>query len=86
MYLVDAAGGEPRRLTQGGGSIAGVSWSPDGTRLAAVRYPGVYDDPSHTQIAIVDAASGELRLLTTSLDRDCGGYASIRGAGVGGRR
>ncbi len=78
VYLVDAAGGEPRRLTQGGGSIAGVSWSPDGTHLAALRYPGVYDDPRHTQIAIVDAASGELRLITTSLDRDCGGYPSPR--------
>ena len=48
VYLVDAAGGEPRRLTQGGGSIGSVAWLPDG-RLAADRYPGVYDDPRHTQ-------------------------------------
>jgi len=78
VYLVDAAGGEPRRLTHGGGSISGLSWSPDGTRLAVQRYPGVYDDPKHTQIAVVDAASGDLRLLTTPLDRDCGGYPQPR--------
>ena len=59
VYLVDAAGGEPRRLTQGGGSIGGVSWAPDGSRLAVERYAGVFDDPRHTQIALVDPASGE---------------------------
>ena len=78
VYLVDGGGGEPRRLTGGGGSIAGLSWSPDGSRLAVQLYPGVYDDPRHTQIAVVDAASGELRVVTASLDRDCGGYPHPR--------
>ncbi len=78
VYLVDAAGGEPRRLTQGGGSTGGLSWSPDGTRIAVQRYPAVYDDPKNTQVGVVDAASGEIRLLTQALDRDCGGYGAIR--------
>ncbi len=78
VYLVAAEGGEPRRLTQGGGSVDGVSWSPDGGRLAALRYPGVFDDPRHTQIAIVDAGSGEIELLTTALDRNCGTYPQLR--------
>ncbi len=77
VYLVDAAGGEPRRLTQGGGSIGSVAWLPDG-RLAADRYPGVYDDPRHTKIATVDAGSGEVTLLTTSLDRNCSTYPGMR--------
>ncbi len=78
VYLVAAQGGEPRRLTRGGGSIDGVSWSPDGARLAVLRYPGVFDDPRHTQIAIVDASSGEIELLTTALDRNCGTYPQLR--------
>ena len=78
IYLVAAAGGEPRRLTQGGGSFEGLSWSPDGTRLAGLRYPAVFDDPRHTQVAVVDAVSGEIRLLTTSLDLNCGPYPMIR--------
>lgn len=79
IYLVDVAGGgEPRRLTPGGGSIDLISWSPDGTRLAAQRYPGVLDDPRHTQIAVVDARSGAMRLLTGSLDRNCGPYPQVR--------
>ena len=78
VYLVAAAGGEPRRLTQGGGTVGGVSWSPDGSRLAVERYPGVFDDPKHTQIALVDVATGALRSLTTALDRNCATYPSLR--------
>ena len=78
VYLVAAGGGEPRRLTQGGGSIGGVSWAPDGSRLAVERYAGVFDDPKHTQIALADAASGELRPLTAALDRNCTTYPSLR--------
>lgn len=72
IYLVAARGGEPRRLTQGGGSFDLISWSPDGTSLAAQRYPGAFDDPRHTQIAVVDAETGSIRLLTSALDRNCG--------------
>jgi dipeptidyl aminopeptidase/acylaminoacyl peptidase len=77
VYLVDAAGGEPRRLTQGGGSIGGVAWLPDG-RLAVDRYPGVFDDPRHSKVAVVDAGSGEMTLLTASLDRNCTTYPGMR--------
>ncbi len=78
VYVVAAEAGEPRRLTHGGGSIDGVSWSPDGARLAVQRYPGVFDDPRHTQIAIVDAGTGAIELLTTALDRNCGTYPQLR--------
>ncbi|MCX6363319.1 MAG: S9 family peptidase [Actinobacteria bacterium] len=78
VYLVAAEGGEPRRLTHGGGSIDGIAWSADGARLAAQRYPGVFDDPKHTQIAIVDAQTGDVGLLTTALDRNCGTYPQLR--------
>ena len=78
VYLVAAGGGEPRRLTQGGGSFGGLSWAPDGSRLAAQRYPAVFDDPRHTQIAVVDVSTGRIDLLTTSLDLNCGPYPSFR--------
>ena len=77
VYLVDAAGAEPRRLTQGGGAVGGVAWLPDG-RLAAERVSGVWDDPRHTKIALVDAQSGEFTLLTASLDRNCTTYPGMR--------
>ena len=78
LYLVAAEGGEPRRLTHGGGAFDTVSWSPGGTRLASLRVPGVFDEPRHAQVAVVDARSGETVLLSTSLDRNCGGYPTMR--------
>jgi dipeptidyl aminopeptidase/acylaminoacyl peptidase len=77
VYLVDAAGGEPRRLTLGGGSIGTVVWLPDG-RLAVDRYPGVHDDPRHSQVAVVDPESGAVTPLTASLDRNCTTYPGMR--------
>jgi dipeptidyl aminopeptidase/acylaminoacyl peptidase len=77
LYLVDVAGGEPRRLTHGGGGFGSIAWLPDG-RLAAERHPGVYDDPRHGKIAVVDAVSGEITVLTASLDRNCTTYPGIR--------
>ncbi len=68
----------PRRLTQGGGQIHRLAWSPDGRRIAVLLYPATLDDPRHTQVAVVDAASGEARLLTESLDRNCGSYPPPR--------
>ena len=78
VYLVDAAGGEPRRLTQGGGTVGSLSWAPDGSRLAVERYAGVFDDPKHSKIALVDVASGEFTVLTGGLDLNCTTYPGMR--------
>ncbi len=81
VYLVGtdgADGDEPLRLTQGGGGVELPSWSPQGDRLAVLRYPGVFDDPRHTQVAVVDAQSGDVTLLTQALDRNCGTYPNLR--------
>ena len=78
VYLVDAAGGEPRRLTQGGGGVGSISWAPDGSRLAVDRYPGVFDDPKHSKVALVDLTSGDFTVLTESLDLNCSTYPGMR--------
>ena len=78
LYLVDSGGGEPRRLTLGGGQVELPSWSPDGRRLAVLRYPAVLDDPRHTQVGVVDAATGAITLVSTDLDRNCGTYPNPR--------
>lgn len=78
VYLVDADGGQPRRATGLDGGCSSPSWSPDGTRIAYHFYPGAFDDPRHTQVAVADAATGERTILTSSLDRTCSPYPPIR--------
>jgi dipeptidyl aminopeptidase/acylaminoacyl peptidase len=78
VYVVDSAGGEPQQLTPTEGMCDEPSWSPDGTRIALQYTPGIFDDPRHTQIAVIDASGGAPEILTASLDRQCGPYPSLR--------
>jgi dipeptidyl aminopeptidase/acylaminoacyl peptidase len=80
VYLVSACDEDdkPLRLTQGGGSLELPSWSPQGDRLAVLRCPFVLDDPGHLQVAVVDATTGAITMLTQSLDRNCGTYPNVR--------
>ncbi len=71
IYVVDAGGGEPERVTGLDGECSSPSWSPDGSRIAYLFYPGVFDDPRHAQVAVVELATGERRILMGSLDRNC---------------
>jgi dipeptidyl aminopeptidase/acylaminoacyl peptidase len=78
VYVVDASGGEPRRLTGTDGICDEPSWSPEGSRIAYQYTPGVFDDPRHTQIAVIDAEGGDPTVLTASLDRTCAPYPALR--------
>jgi dipeptidyl aminopeptidase/acylaminoacyl peptidase len=78
VYVVEADGGEPTCLTDTDGVCEAPSWSPDGNRIAYRFVPGVLDYPRHTQIAVIDVASREIKILTESLDRTCGPYPQIR--------
>ncbi|HEX2068660.1 MAG TPA: S9 family peptidase, partial [Actinomycetota bacterium] len=79
VYVVGADGGEPERITASDGAASRPSWSPDGSRLAFNFYPGIWDDPKHTQVAVIDLSSRERRLLTEALDRTCApDYEGIR--------
>ena len=68
VWLVPAAGGEPRQLTSGAMSADevrfGVSWSPDGGTVAYVANNADY---WQDEIWLAEVASGAERQLTTSL-------------------
>jgi dipeptidyl aminopeptidase/acylaminoacyl peptidase len=79
VYTVPAAGGDVERLTPNDSSYGAPSYSPDGKHLAVKWAPGGFEFPRHTQIAVVDAATGESRrVLTASLDRNCEPYPELR--------
>jgi dipeptidyl aminopeptidase/acylaminoacyl peptidase len=77
VYVMPAAGGEPELLTNRDGECDAPTWSPDGTRIAYRYTPDLKTFPRHTQIAVVDVATRERRILTESLDRNCGPYPAI---------
>ena len=71
VLLVDPTGGsEPRALTRRTFAHRLPSWSPDGTRIAVLAEDSRIIH-SHTQVAVVDVASGEETVLTAALDRQC---------------
>ena len=68
VWLVPAAGGEARQLTSGAMTADevrfGVSWSPDGGRVA---YVGNKADYRADDVWLADAATGEERRLSSSI-------------------
>jgi len=77
VYVVEANGGRPRRLTQTDGSCGAPSWSPDGRRVAYGYSPGS-EGTRHTQIAVTEVGSGRSRILSSSLDRNCSPFMAGR--------
>ena len=61
LWIVPAAGGEPRRLTQAEDRLP--RWSPDGKRVAFIGRRG---DQTLPQIQIIEMAGGEARPLTNA--------------------
>jgi dipeptidyl aminopeptidase/acylaminoacyl peptidase len=78
IWTMPAGGGEAQRLTGADGTCDSPAWSPDGTRIAYRWTPEKDDFPRHTQVAVVDVATGERRVLTENLDRNCGPYPELR--------
>jgi len=65
LWLVDAASGEARRLTDGPTSEADAAWSPDGTRIAFSAARGRNPDLDwQFDIFVVDAASRAVTRIT----------------------
>jgi dipeptidyl aminopeptidase/acylaminoacyl peptidase len=86
LWLMPAEGGEPEKLTASDATVGSPAWSPDGTQIAYLYAPGPFDWPRHTQIAVLDVATREQRLLTESLDRQCDPYPSMREPAWDGER
>ena len=78
VFLVDADGGEPESLTTGDARYEAPVWSADGSTIACRYTPDGFDYPRHGQIAVLDASTGERRVLTASLDRNCSPYPEVR--------
>jgi Tol biopolymer transport system component len=64
LYLRDAKA-KPEQLLQTRGSVAGLRWSPDGSRLAFVSNRG-----DHSFVAVYSAASSSVTYLDPSTDLD----------------
>jgi len=71
---VDADRAEPKRLTQPDESAGLASFSPDGALIAYVHTPEDGTSPHHSQIAVMRPDGSDRRVLTASLDRQCGPY------------
>jgi dipeptidyl aminopeptidase/acylaminoacyl peptidase len=67
---VDEIDGVPRQLTDRGLSHRLPAFSPDGTRIATLAEDNRLM-PSHAQVAVLDVRTGEQRILTAELDRQC---------------
>jgi dipeptidyl aminopeptidase/acylaminoacyl peptidase len=78
LYVVDASGGEPRRITPDDSAYGYPVWSQDASLIACYWQRGGWDYPQHNQVAVVDPETGERRVLTESLDRQCAPYPLVR--------
>jgi dipeptidyl aminopeptidase/acylaminoacyl peptidase len=78
LYEVAVDGGEPRALTGGGASYDAPVVSPDGTRIAFRWTLDDGTDPRHTQIGVMRIDGSEQRILTESLDLQCGPFPALR--------
>jgi dipeptidyl aminopeptidase/acylaminoacyl peptidase len=77
LWVTEAAGGSPRRLTSGSWSLATslnqspIAWSPDGTTIALQRFESAHSgDTDKSTILLVDVVTGATRPLTGSRWRE----------------
>jgi dipeptidyl aminopeptidase/acylaminoacyl peptidase len=70
LFVIDAASGETRQLTQGDWDDTQPAWSPDGRSIAYLGYADAEDAPRNSRLWLVPAAGGPPCCLTAHLDRD----------------
>jgi len=76
LWVLDVAGAPltPERLTGSDAAYSFPVWSPDGKRLAYLVTPTPKDLPRHSQLGVLELATGTLTNLTADLDRNCNPY------------
>jgi Tol biopolymer transport system component len=78
IWTVPAEGGKPKQITKSPSQDRYPCWSPDGKRIAFIRYTEKSKDDYVMNIYVVPAEGGEVRQITTEADRV--NYASIKWA------
>ena len=69
LYLIPAAGGTPKRISDSPGYDSGCRYSPDGRLLAYRSQPRGGYESDRWQLVVYDRASGRSRTLTEAFDR-----------------
>ncbi len=88
IFVIAAAGGEPRRLTTQNGSEGGITWSPDSKQIA---FESSLTRTSSSRIWVVDAAGGEPRNVLGTWQYEPDGFVWTKSgflamsASIGGR-
>jgi dipeptidyl aminopeptidase/acylaminoacyl peptidase len=79
LYRIDVdGGGDPAAFTGDEASYEALAVSPDGSRIAYRMTPEDGTYPHHSQIGVMNADGSDPRVLTSSLDRQCGPYPDTR--------
>ncbi len=70
IYTMPAEGGEPVKITKSPGQDRFPCWSPDGKRVAFIRYSDPPKDKNYIMhICLVSAEGGEVRQITSESDK-----------------
>ena len=79
IYVTDALGQHPRKITDRKGSNVDPSWAPDGKTIVFVGCPGSFCTPSSHEIYTVPAVGGDVTRLTHDGIQDNDPYFSHSG-------
>ncbi|MCU1450955.1 MAG: peptidase prolyl oligopeptidase active site domain protein [Acidimicrobiales bacterium] len=77
LFTVPVDGGEPTRLTETGPQYARPSFKSDGSAIA-FHLEDWRSAPRHGQVGVLDRTTGDVRILTAGLDRNCSPYPASR--------
>ncbi|HLH47002.1 MAG TPA: S9 family peptidase, partial [Acidimicrobiales bacterium] len=78
VWVIDAGGGTPTKLTDTTMSWGQPAWSPDGSSIALFVHPTPLEEPRHGQLRVIDVASRQVTRWAADLDRNLRPYPYAR--------